>query len=50
MPGLDEQLEIASILSDLDDDIAASSANLAKLRRLKTGMMQQLLTGKIRLV
>lgn len=49
-PALDEQQAIAAILSDIDDDIAGSDAKLAKLHHLKTGMMQQLLTGKIRLV
>jgi type I restriction enzyme S subunit len=45
-----EQAAIAEALSDMNDGIAMDEARLAKLRRLKTGMMQQLLTGKIRLV
>ena len=44
-----EQSAIAEILSDIDLDIRNADFKLAKLRYLKTGMMQQLLTGKIRL-
>jgi type I restriction enzyme S subunit len=45
-----EQVAIATILSDMDADIAALEAKLAKARQLKQGMMQELLTGRIRLV
>ena len=45
-----EQEAIASILSDMDDEIEALEQKLAKARQVKQGMMQQLLTGKIRLV
>ena len=44
-----EQTAIANILSDMDTEISALETKLAKYRTLKTGMMQQLLTGKIRL-
>ena len=44
-----EQASVATILSDLDVEIAALEANLAKARQLKQGMMQELLTGRIRL-
>ena len=47
---LEEQTAIATILSDMDADIAATEAKLTKTRQLKQGMMHQLLTGKIRLV
>ena len=47
---MDEQTVIATVLSDMDSEIAALETKLAKYRQLKTGMMQQLLTGKIRLV
>ena len=47
---LGEQRAIATILSDMDTDIAAIEAKLTKTRQLKQGMMHQLLTGKIRLV
>lgn len=46
----DEQFAIAAALFDADDELSLLDAKLAKLRRIKTGMMQQLLTGKIRLV
>ncbi|MBS0647282.1 MAG: restriction endonuclease subunit S [Verrucomicrobia bacterium] len=46
----EEQIRIATILSDMDAEIAAMEAKLEKYRKVKTGMMQNLLTGKIRLV
>lgn len=49
-PAKDEQEAIATILSDMDADIAALEAKLTKARNLKQGMMQQLLSGKVRLV
>lgn len=45
-----EQTSIAAILSDMDTEIGALDAKVAKARALKQGMMQQLLTGTIRLV
>jgi type I restriction enzyme S subunit len=45
----DEQDAIASMLSGMDEELQALEANLAKVGNLKQGMMQQLLTGKIRL-
>ena len=45
-----EQKAIISILSDLDAEIEALEQKCAKYRQVKQGMMQQLLTGKIRLV
>lgn len=45
-----EQDAIVTILSDMDNEIAALEQKLEKTRQLKQGMMQQLLTGKIRLV
>ena len=44
-----EQTAIASILVDMDKEIAELEQKLAKYRQIKQGMMQQLLTGKIRL-
>jgi type I restriction enzyme S subunit len=44
-----EQSAIAAILSDMDADTAALQAKLAKVRSIKQGMMQELLTGRIRL-
>lgn len=50
LPSKAEQTAIANVLSDMDAEIATLETKLAKYRTLKTGMMQQLLTGKIRLV
>ena len=44
-----EQTAIATILSDMDAEIQALQQRLAKTRDIKQGMMQQLLTGKVRL-
>ena len=49
-PHQDEQKAIAEILSDMDAEIAALEQRLEKAKAIKQGMMQQLLTGKIRLV
>jgi type I restriction enzyme S subunit len=49
-PDRAEQTAVAAILSDMDGEIAALEAKLAKARSLKQGMMQELLTGKVRLV
>lgn len=48
-PTIEEQTAIASILSDMDNEIEALDQKLQKARCIKQGMMQQLLTGKIRL-
>jgi type I restriction enzyme, S subunit len=50
LPSLAEQSAIASVLSDMDAEIEVLEGRLAKARRIKDGMMQELLTGKIRLV
>lgn len=44
-----EQTVIATILTDMDKEIAALEARRDKFRLLKSGMMQKLLTGQIRL-
>jgi type I restriction enzyme S subunit len=49
-PETREQTAIATVLSDLDAEIAALEARRDKTRALKQGMMQELLTGKTRLV
>ncbi|MGL6379939.1 restriction endonuclease subunit S [Aeromonas hydrophila] len=46
---VEEQTAIATILSDMDSELTALEQKLAKARDLKQGMMQQLLTGRIRL-
>ena len=50
LPPLPEQTAIAAVLSDMDAEIAALEAQRDKTRTLKQGMMQELLTGRIRLV
>ena len=49
LPPLPEQRAIATVLSDMDAEIAALEERLDKTRAIKQGMMQQLLTGSIRL-
>jgi type I restriction enzyme, S subunit len=49
-PTLAEQTRIATILSDMDAELVAIGEELEKARQLKQGMMQELLTGKIRFV
>lgn len=44
-----EQTAIATVLSDMDAELAALEARRDKTRALKQGMMQELLTGRIRL-
>ncbi|WP_367156201.1 restriction endonuclease subunit S [Methylomonas sp. HYX-M1] len=51
LPGIEaEQTAIAQILTDMDAEITVLETKLAKARAVMQGMMQQLLTGKIRLV
>jgi len=45
-----EQAAIGAVLSDMDAELAALEARLAKTRALKQGIMQELLTGKTRLI
>lgn len=47
---IDEQKHIAKILSDMDNEITELEIKLKKYKMIKQGMMQNLLTGKIRLV
>ncbi|MCG6200035.1 restriction endonuclease subunit S [Psychromonas antarctica] len=48
-PSKEEQIAIATILSDMDEEIQALSKRLSKTRQIKQGMMQELLTGRTRL-
>lgn len=50
LPSTTEQAAIATVLSDMDAEIAALEARRDKTRQIKQGMMQQLLTGRVRLV
>ena len=50
VPSIPEQTAIAAVLSDMDADLAALEQQRDKTRAVKQGMMQELLTGRIRLV
>ena len=50
IPKLGEQQAIAAVLSDMDAEIQTLESRLAKARAVKEGMMQNLLTGRVRLV
>lgn len=47
---VEEQQAIAQVFSDMDEEIAQLEKELAKYQQIKQGMMQELLTGRIRLV
>lgn len=49
-PTFEEQTRIVTILSDMDAEIEALEQKLTKAQQIKLGMMQQLLTGQIRLI
>lgn len=50
LPPIDEQTAIATVLFDMDAEIAALERRRDKTLAIKQGMMQQLLTGRVRLV
>ena len=50
LPPKEEQTAIANVLSSMDKEIETLNTKLEKYRNLKTAMMQQLLTGKIRFI
>ena len=50
LPPLKEQEAIAEVLTVMDDELEALTEQVSKLRMIKEGMMQDLLTGKVRLV
>ena len=50
LPPMEEQILVATTLSDMDAEIAALETSLTKTRSLKLGMMHNLLTGRIRLL
>ena len=50
VPSIEEQVEIAAVLFDMDGEIAALEDRRDKTRDLKQAMMQELLTGRSRLV
>jgi type I restriction enzyme S subunit len=47
---IEEQTAIANIFSDMDAEIEALEQKLNKYKAIKQGMMQELLTGRIRLI
>lgn len=49
VPGLEEQSKIAEVLSDMDAEIDALVAQREKAELMKQGMMQELLSGRVRL-
>ena len=49
LPSVDEQKAIAAVLRDMDAEIQTLESRLAKARAVKEGMMQNLLTGRVRL-
>ena len=50
LPSVTEQTAIAEVLSDMDTELAALEQRRDKTRALKQGMMQELLTGRTRLI
>ena len=50
IPNIAEQRAISSVLSDMDDEIASLQARMDKTQNLKQAMMQELLTGRTRLL
>ncbi|WP_243363042.1 restriction endonuclease subunit S [Fundidesulfovibrio terrae] len=50
IPPVREQAAIATVLSDMDAELSALESKLSKARQIKQGMMQELLTGRIRLI
>lgn len=50
IPSLDEQIAIADVLSELDAEVSMIQSRLSKARQIKQSMMQELLTGRIRLI
>lgn len=50
LPGLEEQIAIAHVFKDMDTEIQALEQRRSKTAKLKQGMMQELLTGRTRLV
>ena len=49
LPSIEEQTAIAQILSNMDAEIEQLEQKLSKYKLIKQGMMQELLTGKVRL-
>ena len=50
IPQFEEQVAIGNIFLDMDSEIECLQSKLEKYRQMKSGMMDELLTGKVRLV
>jgi type I restriction enzyme S subunit len=50
IPKLPEQVAISAIIAEMEEEVDALNTRLSKARRLKHGMMQELLSGRVRLV
>ena len=50
LPHVKEQIAIANVISDMDDEISVLERRRDKTKAIKQGMMQGLLTGRVRLV
>ena len=50
LPSVEEQTAIATLLTDMDTELTALQTRRHKARQIKQGMMQELLTGRIRLI
>ena len=50
LPSIDEQVAIVAVLNDVETEITVLEKRRDKTRAIKQGMMQQLLTGRVRLV
>ncbi len=50
LPSLEEQLQAEKVLNEMDTELSALELKLTKFKYIKQGMMQNLLSGKIRLV
>ena len=50
LPNIKEQEAIAITISDMDNEIESLENKLDKVKQVKQGMMQDLLTGKVRLI
>ncbi|MBK1811554.1 restriction endonuclease subunit S [Clostridium sp. YIM B02505] len=50
LPSIEEQVAIATILSDMDSEIGELKTKLEKFKQIKQGMMSELLTGRMRFI
>lgn len=50
LPPYEDQVELAQTLADMEGDILSLEKKCLKYKAIKQGMMEELLTGKVRLV